>query len=314
VAGRIAAPYRGEVEPWWTYLATLSWASWAWIVPAVAGLWALARMREQPGGRFLVAWVAVPLVAFSLFPTKRANYMLPGLPAIAFAAGWWWDRAMDGSAPGQRLLPRALAAATAGLGLALTVAAFALEDVPAELTDLGWLLGPAFLLGGVAAWRAAGRARLDLAFASCLLPLLGLYLGLASALARPRVEAWTKISRPMARAIAAHRQDAEPVVNYHVWLRAIPFYLGERVITVSGEGRVTAFEEDDAWRHYVFTADSSFYRMLRGPERVLAVVRDSEVDDVEASLDAPVTVLAADERHALVTNRPTPAERALRAP
>ncbi|HJR52184.1 MAG TPA: glycosyltransferase family 39 protein [Gemmatimonadota bacterium] len=314
VAGRIAAPYRGEVEPWWTYLATLSWAAWIWILPALVGLWAFARMREQPGGRYLVVWIVVPLVAFSLFPTKRANYMLPALPAIAFAAGWWWDRALEGSAPGQRLVPRALAAATAALGIALTAAAFAVEDVPLELIRLGWLLGPAFLLGGAAAWRAASRGRLDLAFASCLLPLIGLYLGLASALGRPRVEAWSKISRPMIRAIAAHRSSDEPIVNYHVWLRGIPFYLGERVITVSDAGRVTAFEEDDAWRDHVFTADSSFYRMLRGSQRVLAVVRDSEVDDIEAELGAPLAVLATDERHALVTNRPTAAERARTAP
>ena len=118
----------------------------------------------------------------------------------------------------------------------------------------------------------------------------------------------------MIRAIAAHRSSDEPIVNYHVWLRGIPFYLGERVITVSDAGRVTAFEEDDAWRDHVFTADSSFYRMLRGSQRVLAVVRDSEVDDIEAELGAPLAVLATDERHALVTNRPTAAERARTAP
>lgn len=308
VAGRIAAPYRGEVEPWWTYLATLSWASWIWILPALAGLWAFARMREQPGGRYLVAWVAVPLVAFSLFPTKRANYVLPALPAIAFAAGWWWDRALDGSASGLRFLPRVLAAATAVFGIALTASGFVLEGVPEELTRLGRILGPAFLLGGMAAWRAASRARLDLAFAACLLPLIGLYLGLASSLGRPGVEAWSKISRPLIREIAAHRSSDEPIVNYHVWLRGIPFYLGERVITVSDEGRVTAFEEGDAWREYVFTADTSFYRMLRGSDRILAIVRNSELDDVEAALGAPLAVLATDERHALLTNRPTAAE------
>jgi hypothetical protein len=216
---------------------------------------------------------------------------------------------MEGPAPGQRILPRALAALTAAFGIALTAAGFVVEDVPAELSALSWILGPAFLLGGAAAWRAADRARLDLAFAACLVPLLGLYMALASALGRPRVEAWSKVSRPMVRAIAAHREGAEPIVNYHVWLRAIPFYLDERVITVSDEGRVTAFEEDDTWRAYVFTADTSFYRILAGPARVLTVVRRTEVDDVEAALGAPLAVLATDERHALVTNRPTAAER-----
>ena len=80
------------------------------------------------------------------------------------------------------------------------------------------------------------------------------------------------------------------------------------MITVSEEGRVTAFEEGDTWREYVFTADTSFYRMLRGSDRILAVVHNSELDDVEAALGAPLAVLATDERHALLTNRPTAAE------
>jgi hypothetical protein len=48
--------------------------------------------------------------------------------------------------------------------------------------------------------------------------------------------------------------------------------------------------------------------MLAGPARFLAVVRRTEVDDVEAALGAPLAVLATDRRHALVTNRPTAAE------
>ena len=310
VEGRIVAPYRGEVEPWWTYLATLGWAAWLWIVPAVVALGALARDRTRPAGRFLVAWVAVPLVAFSLFPTKRANYMLPALPALALAAGWWWDRAVAGDAPAGRTVLRALAVATAAFGAALAAAGPFLEDVPPELSSLGWLFGPGFLLGGAAAWLAASRARAELAFAACLLPLIGLYLGLVTALAQPRVEAWSKISRPLIREIAAHRGPGEPIVNYHLWLRAIPFYLDGRVITVSEEGRLTRFETDERWRDTTFTADSAFFRLLAGPDRILAVVREGEVDDVERALGWPVTVLAQDARFALVTNRPAPAGRA----
>lgn len=314
VAGRVAAPYRGESEPWWGHVLTLSWAAGVWVVPAIAMLWRLAREREQPGGRYLVAWVAVPLVAFSLFPTKRANYVIPALPAIALAAGLWWDRAVAGLAPLGRTLPRALALGVAAFGVAFTVAAFVVGDLPREVTALGWLFGPAFALGGIAAWRAAGRARLDLAFVALFLPVLGLLMGAVAVLGHPRVEAWSKISRPLIREIAAHRSSGEPIVNYHVWLRAIPFYLDERVITVSDEGRVTAFEEDDTWRDYVFTADSSFLRLMAAPERILAVVRGTEVDDIERALGAPVAILARDSRHALITNRPTAAEQAAAPP
>jgi 4-amino-4-deoxy-L-arabinose transferase len=303
---RITAPYRGEREPWWTYLVTLSWAAWLWIVPAAITLARLARSR-RPGGRFLVVWVVVPLLALSLFPTKRANYVLPALPAIAMAAGLWWDRAIAGVATGRWALPRALGLATGLLGAGLAIASFLIRDLPPELPALGRLFGTAFLLAGVAAWLAAGRQRLDLAFAACLLPLLGLYLGLLVALSQPRVEAWSKISRPIVREIAAHRLADEPIVNYHVWLRAIPFYLDERVITVSSEGR-PIFGEDEQWREFTFTADSSFFRRMEEPPRILAVVRRSEVDDIERALGRRVAVLARDRRVALITNRPTPDE------
>ena len=309
VEGRMVAPYGGEREPWWIYGLVLLWAAWVWIVPAVAALWHWVGRRERTDGRFLVAWVVVPLVAFTLFPTKRANYLLPALPAIAMAAGWWWDRALAGLAPGDRAIPRLLAIGVGTLGVAFLAAGLVADELPATVKSLGWLMAPPFLLGSWAAWTAARRGRIEATFAACLLPLLGLYLCLVTALGHPRVEAWSKISRPLIREIAAHRHAGEPIVNYHVWLRAIPFYLGERVITVSDEGRVTTFEEDDTWREYVFTADSSFYRMLAGPERVLAVVRDTEVDDIEAALGGPVAVLATDARHALITNRPTAEER-----
>jgi hypothetical protein len=292
------------------YLGTLGWAAWLWIVPGAVGLWALARQRDRSGGRFLLAWVVVPLIAFSLFPTKRANYAAPALPAIALSAGWWWDRAMAGLAPAGALLLRALAVGTAGFGAALLAAGPFVRDAPREVASLGWLFGPAFLLGGAAAWLAGSRPRPDLVFAACLLPLAGLYLGLVATLAHPRVEAWSKISRPLIREIAAHRTDDEPIVNYHVWLRAIPFYLDGRVITITEEGRQTRFETDESWRETTFTADSAFFRMMDGPERILAVVREGEVDDIARARGEPVVVLARDPRQALITNRPTPAERA----
>jgi 4-amino-4-deoxy-L-arabinose transferase len=302
IAGRMVAPYRGEHEPWWTYGLTLTWAAWVWIVPAIAMLVHLAKERDRTAGRFLVAWVVAPLIAFSLFPTKRANYILPALPAIALAAGLWWDRAMEGLAPLRASIPRALAFGVAVFGLAFTIAAFFVEEVPRPITAVGWLFGPAFVLGGVTAWRAATRDRLDLAFTALLLPVLGLFLGLVAVLGHPQVETWSKISRPLIGEIAAQRPRGEPIVNYHVWLRALPFYLDERVITITEEGRVTAFEEDDIWRDYVFTADSSFFRMMAEPTPRLAVVRRTEVDDIENRLGRSVPVLARDSRYAVITN------------
>ncbi|HUF90550.1 MAG TPA: glycosyltransferase family 39 protein [Gemmatimonadota bacterium] len=310
VEGRVVEAYKGEREPWWHYLAALGWTTAAWIVPAIVGLLALARRRGRPGWRFLLVWVAVPLVAFSLFPTKRTNYLLPALPALALAAGSWWDRAQAGTASGGRAVPIALAALSVTLGVALTVAGLRVEDLPTPLPALGWLFGPVLALGGGAAWVAARRGRLDLAFAGLLIPLLGLHVGLVTALGRPAVESWSKISRPLVQRIAAHRLADEPIVNVHVWLRAIPFYLDERVVTVDDEGRLTLFEEDERWREYVFRGDTALHRMLGEPERRLFVARRTALDDIERAVGRSVTVLAGDRRHALFTNRPTAGETA----
>ncbi|HUP01788.1 MAG TPA: glycosyltransferase family 39 protein [Gemmatimonadota bacterium] len=332
--GRVLAPYEGEREPLWTYLLVMAWAAGAWVFPAAIEIargarrrvGGEARRRGRRGERapYLLFWVLVPLAAFSLFPTKRANYLLPVLPAVAIAAGAWWARAGEGT--GAVGVSRVVAAATALLGAGLFVAGSLVDGVraslPEKLVALGWSIGPVFVLGGAAAWLAAGRRRFDLAFAGCLIPLLGLYLAGYTALADPRVESHFKISRPLARAAAAHHTGEEPIVAYHAWPRALPFYLDRRLITVTGAGRETAFEDDPRWRRYVFTADTAFYRMARGDRRALFVIPRGEHARIEARLGAPLTVLAATRRELLVTNRPSPSERdrvprpvpALRAP
>ncbi len=307
VAGRVVAPFEGEREPWWYYVPVMAWAIGPWLVPA--GIELARSLGRRPREGYLVFWIVLPLAAFTLFPTKRANYVLPALPALAIAAGAWWAGAAErrGGLP----VARAIAIATALLGVGLLATNIFVEPAsfPRPLPALGPFLGPAFVLGGGAAWVAAGRRRFDLAFAGCLMPLLGLYVAGYTALADPRVEAWFKISRPLAQAAALHRVSEEPVVAYHDWPRAFPFYLDRRIVTVTGEGRETRFEDDPAWREWIFTADSVFYRMARG-ERALFVIPRGERGEIEARLGDALTVLAATRRHLLVTNRPTSAERA----
>lgn len=250
-AGRIAAPYEGERDPVWAYLPVLAWAAGPWIVPATIGLarrWREAGVRRPP---WLALHVLVPLALFSLFPTKRANYLLPALPAIAIAAGSWWDRASRERGGGG--VVAALAALAAALGAALLVAA-RVADVPHPLPTLGPFLGPAFLLGALAALLARRRARLDLAFAGLVIPFLGVYLAGYTALARPAVERWFKVSRPLA--VAAAARPERPIVALHDWPRAFPFYLDERIVTVTADGRTTGFERDSTWSRWVLTDEN----------------------------------------------------------
>lgn len=308
-ADRVLAPFEGELEPWWFLLAALAWAAWMWIVPA--GLELARRLPDRP---YETAWIVAPLIAFSLLPTKRANYLLPLLPALALVAGAWWGKAAG--LPRARGTARGLAALTAAAGAGLLAAA-AMVRVPPPLPALGLLLGPAFLLGGAAAWRAAGRRRFDLAFAALLVPLLGLYATGYTALGEPAVEGWFKISRPLALAAAAHHRPGEPLVAFHDWPRAFPFYLDERLVTVTREGRDTRYEEDEEWRDYVFTDERAVARFAERPD-ALFVLPHERRERLEELLGYPLLPLAATRRHLLaarpeaLSGRPSEAGRPAR--
>jgi len=247
----------------------------------------------------------VPLLIFSLFPTKRANYALPVLPAVALLAGAWWATAGERSRT--RVVTRALGAVTLVFGAGLLVAAFRAE-LPDSLGAIGLIAGPVSIGAGLLVILAAGRQRFDLAFGSCLASLLVLYLAGYAMLGDPRVEAFFKISRPLAAAAAEHQLGNEPIVAFRGWPRAFPFYLNQRLVTVTAEGRETRFEEDTSWRAFVFTDDDVFYARFRDPRRALFVIPRREQERIAARAGVPIVTLAATRRNLLITNRPTPSE------
>ncbi|MCK5438697.1 MAG: glycosyltransferase family 39 protein [Gemmatimonadetes bacterium] len=300
--GRVTSPYEGERAPVWFFLTTVVWAAGPWIIPATLQL---ARRRPRPNVPYVVVWAVFPLLIFSLFPTKRANYVLPVLPAVAMLAGSWWAAAKE--RPRARVVTRALGAVTLALGGGLLIAAFRAE-LPDPLRAVSLIAGPVSIGGGLMAIVAARWQRFDLAFAGCLAPLLVVYLTGYEALGDPRVEAFFKISRPLAVAATEHQVGDEPIVAFRAWPRAFPFYLNQRLITVTGEGRETRFEDDTSWRAYVFTDDDVFYSRFRDPRRALFVIRRREQERIAARTGVPVVTLAATRRYLLVTNRPTPSE------
>jgi 4-amino-4-deoxy-L-arabinose transferase-like glycosyltransferase len=300
--GRVAAPYEGERQPISFFVVTVVWAAGPWIVPA---LLELVRRRPRPNVPYVVVWAVVPLLLFSFFPTKRANYALPMLPAVALLAGSWWAAAPE--RPRASVVTRVLGAATLALGVGLLLAAFRAE-LPDPLRAVGLISGPVSIGGGLLAILAAGRQRFGLAFAGCLVPLLALYLSGYATLGDPRVEAFFKISRPLAVAAAAHQIGNEPIVAFRGWPRAFPFYLDQRLITVTAEGRDTRFEDDTSWRAFVFTDDDAFYERFREPRRALFVISRRAKEQIAERAGMPVVTLAATRRNLLVTNRPTSAE------
>jgi len=71
-------------EPFWYYVPVvmLSWAPWVLFV-AAAAIWAIRKMREPSAdavNTFLLVWIAVVIVFFSISTSKLPGYILPGIP------------------------------------------------------------------------------------------------------------------------------------------------------------------------------------------------------------------------------------------
>lgn len=87
-------------EPFWYYIpvSLLGWMPWTVIVIATL-LWSLRRIRHRDSDRlnvFLLIWIALVIVFFSISQSKLPGYVLPAIPAGAVSmAQWRCERVMQ---------------------------------------------------------------------------------------------------------------------------------------------------------------------------------------------------------------------------
>jgi hypothetical protein len=98
---RVATPVMRREAPFWFFIPCLLAGALPWSVLVLAG-WRRSLRLRGPGGRldparlYLALWIALPLVMFSLSHSKRPQYILPLLPAIALLAAKVWVDAAGG--------------------------------------------------------------------------------------------------------------------------------------------------------------------------------------------------------------------------
>ncbi len=99
---------------------------WSLFLPALGftlyrsgGIW---REKKQ---LYLVIWVGVELLFFTLASGKRSNYILPLYPALALLLGWWWQELIEGarvlSSPAVKRVVRGCALALSGAGALILI-------------------------------------------------------------------------------------------------------------------------------------------------------------------------------------------------
>jgi len=230
--------------PVWYFLPILLAGFFPWVLVAAAelkNLWRRATTAERPKLVFLLLWIVLPMIFFSLSHSKRAQYILPLVPAVALLAAAAFGRE-DGGARGTRAAAvgsLALGALLIAGGVLAPRSAKASPELLAIAVPTIFALGALLLVAGFLAWRFAGKpgpAVLALAAPFLLLPMVTTPLahevarnrssaGLVAALG-PQLTAETKIvgietfSPSLAfyagRSMQVSSADAEPLRSNYI--------------------------------------------------------------------------------------------------
>jgi 4-amino-4-deoxy-L-arabinose transferase-like glycosyltransferase len=147
---RFTSTVHNHPGPFWYYLPVLLAGLFPWSGLAVPALVRLAPRTSRPD-LFVLLWLVLPLVFFSLAGSKLPGYILPSVPPLAILMGRAADRLVrDGDTPERRLSGRVVALFGLVLGALLAASPAALfrahESMWRSAVPFGlWALVVAFL-------------------------------------------------------------------------------------------------------------------------------------------------------------------------
>jgi 4-amino-4-deoxy-L-arabinose transferase-like glycosyltransferase len=218
-AARMATDELKRTGPPWYFVPYLIGGALPWSLVALFS-WKRVKKRELV---YLALWIAIPFVFFSLNQSKRPQYILPLLPALALIVARVWHEART----------RGAAIVLTAFGALLLVAPFFFHrtkmkpEIAAVADETALTLGIAFALGGLVALIAARR---ELVLVALSLPMIAiplltqpLMLGIAE---RRSAKSFVEELRP-------HLTPQTEVIGVEAFTGSMAFYLGRPVIVVT---------------------------------------------------------------------------------
>ncbi|MEK6236265.1 MAG: hypothetical protein N2C14_16285, partial [Planctomycetales bacterium] len=274
--GRFLQPMENHRGPIFFYmLATMvGFFPWSVFLPASV-VQLFRRMNKESwtrGDLFVLCWIAVYFVFFSLAATKLPNYIVPIFPALALVAAAFLCRCHEEPATTGWFRTGLCVWAAIGVGIliGLPIAAHFLLDGKLYIGALGLIP----MAGGFLAWKASHRLdhqrALATVAASCvcfIVSAMGLVAGQVSE---------HQNAPYFASLIEQNGGDASKLATYDYFAPSLVFYSGQRV------DQLINLEEVDA-----FVAEN---------ERPFILTREERVDQLIQAMPADVKVLGRQKR------------------
>ena len=223
-AARMATKALKRTGPPWYFVPYLLGGALPWSIVAMASWRSLKRPSRDLV--YLLLWVAIPFVFFSLSQSKRPQYIVPLLPAVALLVARVWPEAKT----------RAAAAVVAGFGVILALAPFFFHrtrmkpEIAAVADQTAYALGAAFLVGGLVALAAKRRG---VVLAALSLPVIALPL-----IANPMMLALgeRRSAQSFVAELVPYVKAETEIVGVEAFTGSMQFYLRRPITLVSEDG------------------------------------------------------------------------------
>jgi 4-amino-4-deoxy-L-arabinose transferase-like glycosyltransferase len=220
-AERMATKALQRTGPPWYFLPYLIGGALPWTIVAAFN-WRSFKRRDL----FVLLWLVVPFVFFSISQSKRPQYILPLMPAVALMVGRIWEEAR-----------------TRGAGVVMMVFGGVLltgsqllhrtrmkPEVAAVADETAIALGIAFLLGGAIAVSAKRR---ELTLVALSLPVVALPL-IANPLLHTLGE--RRSTKSFVAELKPHVTPGTEVIGVEAFTGSMVFYLRRPITIVSEDG------------------------------------------------------------------------------
>lgn len=218
--------------PIWLPLIALLVGALPWSLPLLAAAWRFVRRRTPLAqldamDLMLAGWIILPLIVFTLSQSRRPQYVLPLIPAVAIALTRLWQRE-----PG--LGRRGATVACASFALLLAIAlpvTMSRTDLPAHVLALAalgggamWTLAALLIRGADTLRRIAFAAFALMFFLITFLPLIGL-------------QAEAQSGAATAAEIRRLGVETDHLIGLHTYSPSVGFELGTTYRLVTHHGR-----------------------------------------------------------------------------
>jgi 4-amino-4-deoxy-L-arabinose transferase-like glycosyltransferase len=223
-AERMATKALQRTGPPWYFVPYLIGGALPWSIVALFS-WRAFRKRDD-ALLFLLLWLAVPFIFFSISQSKRPQYILPLMPAVALLVARIWAEART----------RGAAVVTAVFGGILLIGSLFLHrtkmkpEVAAVADDVALALGAAFVLGGLVALFAKRR---EVVLIALTIPVIAL-----PAVSDPLMRAVgeRRSAKSFVAELAPHVKPGTEVIGVEAFTGSMAFYLRRPMTIVTEDG------------------------------------------------------------------------------